>query len=51
VDEKLTKAKAERNGGLLFDAGALTLAEYMDRWLRESPATGCGPRPTRITRV
>ena len=50
VDEKLTKAKAERNGGLLFDAGALTLAEYMDRWLRESPATGCGPRPTRTMR-
>ncbi len=36
MDEKLTKAKAERNGGLVFDAGALTLAEYMDRWLRES---------------
>ena len=36
VDEKLTKAKAERNGRLVFDAGALTLAEYMDRWLRES---------------
>jgi len=36
VEEKLTKAKAERDGGLVFDAGDLTLGEYLDRWLSDS---------------
>src|SRR5918995_3811477 len=44
VDEKLTRAKAERNGGLDFDAGTLTLAEYMDRWLRESARNRLRPK-------
>jgi integrase len=55
VDEKLTKAKAERNGGLVFDAGTLTLAEYMDRWLRESARNRVRPKTYKdyagLTRV
>jgi integrase len=55
VDEKLTKAKAERNGGLVFDAGALTLAEYMDRWLNESARNRLRPKTYKdyagLTRV
>ena len=33
---KLTKAMADRDGGLHFDAGPLTVGEYLDRWLKES---------------
>ncbi len=55
VDEKLTKAKAERNGGLVFDAGTLTLAQYMDRWLRESARNRLRPKTYKdyagLTRV
>jgi hypothetical protein len=36
VAEKLTKAMADRNGGLIFDAGNLTAVEYLDRWLSDS---------------
>jgi integrase len=36
VAEKLTKAMADRNGGLVFDAGKMTLGEYLDRWLSDS---------------
>ena len=36
VAEKLTKAMADRDGGLLFDAGNLTVGEYLDSWLRDS---------------
>ena len=36
VAEKFAKAISERDGGLVFDSGKLTVAEYMDRWLRES---------------
>jgi integrase len=36
VDEKLTKAKADRDGGLVFDADNLTLANYLDRWVNDS---------------
>jgi integrase len=31
-----TAKQTSETGGLVFDAGVLTLAEYMDRWLRES---------------
>jgi integrase len=34
--EKLTKAMAERDGGLVFDAGNLTVGEYLERWLSDS---------------
>jgi integrase len=36
VAAKLTKAVADREGGLLFDAGSLTVGEYLDRWLTDS---------------
>jgi integrase len=36
VDEKLTKAKADRDGGLAFGADNLKLGEYLDRWLADS---------------
>jgi len=36
VAEKLTKAMADRNGGLIFDAANLTVGEYLDSWLSVS---------------
>lgn len=36
VREKLTKAMADRDGGLIFDAGALTVGDYLGRWLTDS---------------
>ena len=35
VRRKLAKAMADRDGGLVFDAGVLTVGEYLDRWLKE----------------
>ncbi len=32
VAERLNKAIAERDAGLVFDAKNLALAEYLDRW-------------------
>jgi integrase len=32
----LRKATADRDGGLVFDAGSITLGEYLDRWLNTS---------------
>jgi integrase len=36
VSEKLTKAMADRDNGLVFDAKNLTVGEYLDKWLNES---------------
>jgi integrase len=36
VAQKLTKVMAERDGGLVFDAGTLTLGEYLKQWLSSS---------------
>ncbi len=36
VSEKLTKAMADRDGGLIFDVGWMAVAEYLDRWLADS---------------
>ena len=33
---KLAKAMADRDGGLIFDAGSLTVGDYLDRWLSNS---------------
>ena len=33
VAEKLTKAMADRDSGLIFDAGKMTVGDYLDRWL------------------
>ena len=44
VAEKLARAITERDSGLVFDAGNLTVAEYMDRWLRESARNRLRPK-------
>jgi integrase len=36
VDEKLTKAKADRDSGLVFDADNMKLGEYLGWWLTDS---------------
>ncbi len=36
VSERLTKAMASRDGGLVFDADNLKVEEYMTRWLADS---------------
>jgi integrase len=36
VADKLADALANRDKGIVFDAGALTLGAYMDRWLYDS---------------
>jgi integrase len=36
VAEKPTKAMADRDGGLVYDAGNLTVGEYLRRWLSDS---------------
>ncbi len=36
VSAKLTKAMADRDGGLVFDAGGTTVGDYLDRWLSDA---------------
>lgn len=36
VAEKLTKAMADRDGGIVYDAGKQTVGEYLTRWLADS---------------
>ena len=36
VAAKLSKALADREGGFVFDAGKMTVREYMERWLSDS---------------
>ena len=36
VRRKLAKAMADRDSGLVFDAGTLTVGEYLERWLKDS---------------
>src|SRR5215217_1926212 len=36
VAERLAKAMADRDGGLVFDAGNLTVGDYLERWLSDS---------------
>ncbi len=36
VAKKLTQAVADRDRGLVFDAGSLTVGDYLDRWLNDS---------------
>jgi integrase len=35
VRDKLAKALSDRVDGLVFDAGAMTVGEYLDRWLQD----------------
>jgi integrase len=44
VAEKLTKAMAQRDSGLAFEAGKLTVAEYMNKWLTESAHNRLRPK-------
>src|SRR5215212_7840489 len=44
VAQKLTKAMADRNGGLVFDDENLSLGEYLDRWLNDSVRDNVRPR-------
>src|ERR671916_3382280 len=36
VAAKLAKALSDREGGMVFDAGSLTLGDYLDRWVNDS---------------
>lgn len=36
VRQKLTKAMANRDGGLIFDDKNLTVGEYLDKWLKDA---------------
>jgi integrase len=36
VAEKLTRAMADRDSGLIFDAGKVTVGYYLDRWLADT---------------
>ena len=36
VSRKLTEAMANRDGGFVYDAGTLTVSEYLDKWLADS---------------
>ena len=36
VRDKLAKALSDRVDGLVFDAGSLTVGEYLERWLKDS---------------
>ena len=36
VSRKLTEAMADRDDGLLYDAGKLTIGEYLDDWLADA---------------
>ena len=36
ASEKLTKAMADRDSGLVFDAENQTVSEYLQRWLNDS---------------
>jgi integrase len=44
VAAKLTKAMAERDAGLTFDIGNLTVGEYLPRWLEDSVKSNVRPR-------
>jgi integrase len=44
VAAKLAKALSDREGGLLCDAGTLTVGEYLDRWLSDSVKDTVRPR-------
>jgi hypothetical protein len=46
VERLLNEALADRGKGLVFDAGAMTLGEYMNRWLVRAQEPG--GRRTRL---
>jgi integrase len=36
VSERLTKAMADRDGGVVYESAKITVGEYLDSWLRDS---------------
>jgi hypothetical protein len=52
VRDKLAKALSDRANRLVFDAGALTVGEYLDRWLDDVRDKGAQehPRGVRVRR-
>jgi integrase len=44
VAEKLTRAMAQRDSGLAFEAGKLTVAEHMNKWITESARNRLRPK-------
>src|SRR5215218_1159537 len=34
-NQKLTKAMSDRDSGIIFDTGSLTVGEYLNRWLKD----------------
>lgn len=36
VSKKLTKAMVDRDGGIVYDAGTMSVGEYLNRWLKDS---------------
>lgn len=36
VSKKLTKAMADRDGGIVYDAGTMSVEAYLNRWLKDS---------------
>src|SRR5215216_1277098 len=44
VAERLAKVIADRDGGLVFDAGNLTVGDYLERWLETSVKGNVRPR-------
>src|SRR5215208_8133921 len=55
VAEMLTKAMAQRDSGLAFETGKLTVVEYMNKWLTESARNRLRPKTYKdyagLTRV
>src|SRR5215210_2239812 len=42
--ERLSEALADRDKGLVFDAGSTTVGEYVTRWLEDSAKGNLAPR-------
>jgi hypothetical protein len=49
VAEKLTRAMADRDGGLVFDADNMKVGEYLERWLADSVLDTVRPRLSSAT--
>ena len=49
VAAKLSKALADRESGLTFDADNMTVGEYLARWLTDSGRGSCASPPSSAT--
>ena len=50
VCQKLTKAMADRDGGFVFDAGSLSVGEYLEWWLKDSVRATVRPSTYEVHR-